>query len=419
MVGKSHIGGDYWRRTPTFRGFDSFLGYLYGAEDYYTHQLAGYFDLRNDTQPNCGPECSKNIGQAFNGTYSTYIFAEEVVRHIHAAASSESPTYIHFTPQSVHAPKQAPQQWVDPYVPRFGPSNPWRAVHAGALACLDAAVGNITEAISQVGLQEDTLIFITADNGGPLGATGDGTMASNYPFRGGKHSLYEGGVNAASFIWGPPWLSTHASSSATIVNESWGGLAHVTDVGLSLLEAAGIAPLPQNRSRHGVSFWGPLTQRAALSNRSSVIVNVDYTLPSQAAIVTESGWKLILGQAGDPSCDYWSTPVGEKGPPPPDAPPMANSTMPIPFDSSSSSSRSNMQQLWPLADMRPTLYNLTVDPRETTNVSASHPEVVTLLLAELERWGSSVAIPVVETDVVDPDSDPRKFNNSWTPWKGL
>jgi len=69
--------------------------------------------------------------------------------------------------------------------------------------------------------------------------------------------------------------------------------------------------------------------------------------------------------------------------------------------------------------MRPTLYNLTVDPRETTNVSASHPEVVTLLLAELERWGSSVAIPVVETDVVDPDSDPRKFNNSWTPWKGL
>ena len=32
LVGKFHLGADYWARTPTYRGFDSFTGYLYGAE---------------------------------------------------------------------------------------------------------------------------------------------------------------------------------------------------------------------------------------------------------------------------------------------------------------------------------------------------------------------------------------------------
>ena len=164
MVGKVHIGADRWGRTPTWRGFESFLGYLYGAEDYYTHMLAQGFDLRNDTGLHCGEGCSQNIGAAHNGTYSTYLFGKEVERLVANAGKAATPTYIHFTPQSVHAPNEAPAEFVAPYIPMFGPGNPVRAIHAGALACLDEAIGNITAAIAAAGLADDTLIMLVADS---------------------------------------------------------------------------------------------------------------------------------------------------------------------------------------------------------------------------------------------------------------
>ncbi len=411
MVGKAHLGGDRWSRTPTWRGFNTFLGYLYGAEDYYTHRLAGYYDLRRDSSPHCGPGCSVNIGAASNGTYSTPLLAAEVVRLVAAAAASPAatPTYIHFTPQAAHAPLQAPEEYTAPYRPQFGPHNQPRAVHAGTLACLDAAMANITAAIESAGLTQDTLILLEADNGGSLGSVGDGTMSSNYPLRGGKHSLYEGGVRATAFAWGPAWLGAGSS------NSTWDGLVHIVDVGPTLLEAAGVAPLPPlpGRPTHGVSFWGPLLSGAP-SARASVVVNVDYTPPSQAAIVTREGMKLILGQAGDASCNYWSDPVGLPGPPPEGADPVAAPAAPAPAAPAPSP-----PQLWPLADMTPTLYNLTADPRESRNVSAAHPELVAALLAELAGWGGGVAVPVVENATADPAADPRRFNDSWTPWLGV
>ena len=59
-------------------------------------------------------------------------------------------------------------------------------------------------------------------------------MASNYPLRGGKHTLYQGGVLAEAFAWGPRWFGRPAG------NATWGGLAHVSDVGLTILDAAGV-----------------------------------------------------------------------------------------------------------------------------------------------------------------------------------
>jgi arylsulfatase B len=410
MVGKSHLGADYWRRTPTYRGFNSFFGYLYGAEDYYTHKLAGFFDLRKDTRAECGPGCSQPIGPLHNNTYSPFLFSAEVVRLIEEAGKSTTPTYIHFTPQSVHAPLEAPAEFIAPYLPIFGKNNTARATHAGALACLDAAIANITAAIAAAGLGADTLIYMSSDNGGPMGDIGDGTMASNYPLRGGKHSLYEGGVNVAAFVWGPSFVGSG-------VNRTWRGLSHVTDVGMTLLEAAGVEPLPHPPTQpiHGVSFWTPLTTASPSSARKSVVINIDYTTPlPQAAIVTQEGWKLILGKGGDDTCNYWSDPFGEKETPSPGvleewAPSSITHSAPPP-----------PSPMWPLSDMTPTLYNLTVDPRETQNVTALYPEVVAALIQELSVWGASVAVPVVENPTPEPASNPGKyFNGSWTPWKGM
>ena len=420
MVGKAHIGGDRWRRSPTFRGFSSFMGYLYGAEDYYSHMLGAGLDLRNDTAPQCGPGCSQTIGRANNGTYSPYIFASEVERLVARAGADPGrrSTYIHFTPQSVHAPNEAPAHFVQPYVGKFGPNNTVRAIHAGALAALDEAIGHISAAIAAAGLADETLILLSADNGGPLGPVGDGTMASNYPLRGGKHSLFQGGVLATAFAWGPTWLGTGAG-------RTWAGLAHVVDLGATILDAAGVPPLPPlpGRPVHGVSFWPQLVAGAPASAREDVVVNIDYTEPSQAAIVRADGWKLLLGSAGgapDCACTYWSaqrTGLPES-PQPGGAGAGAGSGADKGALGGPSDEGAAPPSLWPLSNMTAMLYNLANDPRELHDLAAANPTIVAALTARLAAWGAG-AVPVVENATIDPASDPRRFNGSWTPWLGM
>lgn len=66
MVGKWHLGFYKWDYTPTFRGFDSFLGFYSGAEHFYTHDILGYLDFRDGTR----------ILRDANGTYSTHVYTK-------------------------------------------------------------------------------------------------------------------------------------------------------------------------------------------------------------------------------------------------------------------------------------------------------------------------------------------------------
>ena len=103
-----------WDYTPTFRGYDSFLGYYTGGEDYYTHISSGYYDLRYDKEPNCGQNCSQVYTKG-NNIYSANLFSNRAIDIIKTRglpnATDTPPLFMYLAYQSVHSPYEVPEKY--------------------------------------------------------------------------------------------------------------------------------------------------------------------------------------------------------------------------------------------------------------------------------------------------------------------
>ncbi|KAH9360231.1 hypothetical protein HPB48_001604 [Haemaphysalis longicornis] len=81
-----------------------------------------------------------------------------------------------------------------------------RAMYAGTIDTLDQATGVVVEALYEKNMLENCLIVFSSDNGASVPRSG-----SNWPLRGVKHTLWEGGVRVPAFVWSP-MLDKEASS---------------------------------------------------------------------------------------------------------------------------------------------------------------------------------------------------------------
>jgi len=194
---------------PIGRGFDTYLGYWSGAEDYYTHDTKGAYDFNDDVFPS-----SLRPAVEFNQSYSTPIFTARAVEIISRfSPASAQPLFLYLPFQNVHWPLEAPLAYVNKFAKTTGGDHARNMVCAMA-SIMDDGIGNVTAALKAAGIFDNTIIIFSSDNGGPTHGN-EGTSSNNFPLRGGKNTLWCAGgliVSGAGSSPRPPLphARTHA-----------------------------------------------------------------------------------------------------------------------------------------------------------------------------------------------------------------
>jgi arylsulfatase A-like enzyme len=200
----------------------------------------------------------------------------------------DGPFYLNYWMFSVHAPFDAKKALIEKYRASVNPADAQRSpTYAAMVESMDDAIGTLLDTLDRLKLADRTIIVFTADNGGNMYNEVDGTTpTSNRPLRGGKATVFEGGIRVPCIVdW--PGITTAGTRNDTIVQSS--------DFYPTLLAGLGIAPLPDQRF-DGVDILpalrGQPLAREAIFTYFPHEPGVPDWLPP--AVAVHSGdWKLI------------------------------------------------------------------------------------------------------------------------------
>ncbi|KAJ8305135.1 hypothetical protein KUTeg_017314 [Tegillarca granosa] len=363
------------------------LGYLGGSENYYTHYRCG--DLGKSE---CGIDFRDNMKPVqYKGQYSTHLYTQKVIDIVNNHTSDQtfmleycSHYLIYLAVQAVHSPLQVPDKYVQPYK-NINDKN--RRIYAGMVAAMDEAVGNITAVFKARGLWDNTVTVFSTDNGGQILSGGN-----NYPLRGWKGSLWEGGMKGVGFVHSEMLRNKGSKSNALI---------HVTDWFPTLVSLAG-GNLNGTKPLDGFDQWKAISQGAD-SQREVILHNIDplyrrsgnpvYTNTfdtSVRAAIRWGDWKLITG---NPEHDEILKQEFEN--------------LEVTGNWYSNHSNKNKKNVW--------LFNISEDPTEHTDLSDSKPDLVKQMLDILANYNAT-AVPC-RYPKIDPQANPKYHEGYWGPWQ--
>ncbi len=233
IVGKWD-GGRARRFLPLQRGFDFFYGFANTGIDYYTHERYGVPSLFR------GNQRIKEEGHA------TDLFQREALGFIEQNRNRPFFLYVPFNaPHGASTfqkqDREAPDRYLDMYK-----GDP-RAQYKALVTHMDTAVGEILSQVKQYGLDNDTMVVFISDNGG--------TGKRNGPLRGGKATLWEGGVRVPLIArWPgriPPGVVRDEYASSLEFLPTFGSLAGARLPGGVKLDGINMMPMLEGKPAVG------------------------------------------------------------------------------------------------------------------------------------------------------------------------
>eukprot|EP01006_Ploeotia_vitrea_P022980 TRINITY_DN55428_c0_g1_i1.p1 TRINITY_DN55428_c0_g1~~TRINITY_DN55428_c0_g1_i1.p1 ORF type:complete len:663 (-),score=76.31 TRINITY_DN55428_c0_g1_i1:895-2883(-) len=391
LIGKWHLGHHCWEATPTFRGFDSFYGFYLGISDYYTHSLADGYDFH----------WNSICDHSAYGLHATDLFAQRAVDIVDEHNNTD-PLFMMYSLQTPHAPSQPQTKFLEMYTEVYE-DDPLRARYAALVTSMDTAIGRVFDAFKRKDIWNNTLVIFSSDNGGPI--PGDYVHmdigASNYPLRGGKFSLAEGGVKATGIMYGP--------TLGVPQGKKYNGLMHVADwlPTLATTVAASIEGI--NGKLDGIDQYKALFQDLSLTPRREALLNINpHNIEGYHAAIRANEWKLLVGM---PGIDYWWKPESEKRPewslPKGAVAPCTNCT---PF-----------REGFKIHKLKDTehivqLYNIAKDPTEHFDLTEKHLDIVHKLWTRIQEF-TRTALEIPNVEIVEDDRAlPVNHDNEWKPW---
>ncbi|MGY8639666.1 MAG: sulfatase [Verrucomicrobiales bacterium] len=203
-------------------------------------------------------------------------------------ANKAKPFFLNYWMFSVHAPFDAKNELIEKYRPKIDPTDPQRSpTYAAMIESMDDAVGTLLDSLDELKIADNTVIIFFSDNGGNMYNEVDGTTpTSNAPLRGGKASMYEGGVRVPMIVSWPGEIAPESQNDA---------LVQSCDFYPTILNMLGLEPSP-DQIFDGVdltpTFSNQLLEREAIFTYFPHDPPVPDWVPPSVS-VHRGDWKLI------------------------------------------------------------------------------------------------------------------------------
>ncbi len=251
------------------------------------------FDVDVPHHPGPGPAGSfvapwkfKNFKANYPKEHIEDRMADEAVQWIQSVR--DQPFYMNYWQFSVHAPFDAKAALIQRYRSKVDPADPQHCpTYAAMVHSLDDAIGTLLDAVDSAGIAERTAIVFISDNGGNMYNQVEGARpTSNAPLRGGKATLFEGGIRVPCVVvW--PGVTAPASRSQEIIQTS--------DFYPTILKQVGVS-LPDNHVVDGIDITPALSGKTL--NRNGIFTYFPHSPPvpdwlPPAMSVHAGDWKLI------------------------------------------------------------------------------------------------------------------------------
>jgi arylsulfatase A-like enzyme len=274
LIGKWHLGLES-PNLPNERGFDHFQGFLGDMMDSYTTHLRdgnNYMRLNSETIEPQG--------------HATDVFTDWACAYLRERSSAAKPFFLYLAFNAPHFPIEPPADALEKVRKRLPGLDEKRSMNVAFVEHLDDRIGKVMTTIKDAGLENNTVIVFTSDNGGALEYAQD-----NDPWRGSKQDHYDGGLRVPFMVRWPGRIKPGTRSD-------YQGLTF--DIFPSFLEIAGANPSP---GLDAVSLLPVLDGTTIDKPRDLYFVRreggIRYGGKSYEAVIRD-GWKLMQNDPYSP-----------------------------------------------------------------------------------------------------------------------